>query len=74
MFIYQKQGDNAGEFASLKFRAVVCDNYFRDSKYPQKEILVTNFLLSSKMNKEDALAFSKKYLGYIPTKVKNNYD
>jgi len=26
------------------------------------------------MNKEDALAFSKKYLGYIPTKVKNNYD
>ena len=50
------------------------DNYFIDSKYPQKEKLVTNFLLSSKMNKEDALAFSKKYLGYIPTKVKNNYD
>ena len=67
-------GNNAGEFASLKFRAVVCDNYFRGSKYPQKEKLVTNFLLSSKMNKEDALAFSKKYLGYIPTKVKNNYD
>lgn len=67
-------GNNAGEFASLKFRAVVCDNYFRDSKYPHKEILVTNFLFSAKMNKEDALAFSKKYLGYIPTKVKNNYD
>lgn len=67
-------GNNAGEFASLKFRAVVCDNYFRDSKYPQKEKLVTIFLLSSKMNKEDALAFSKKYLGYIPIKVKNNYD
>jgi len=67
-------GNNAGEFAPLKLRAVVCDKYFKDSKYPQKEKLVTNYLISSKMSKEDALAFSKKYLGYIPTKIKNNYD
>lgn len=66
-------GKNAGEYASIEFRAVICDKDFRDSKYLRKECLVTNHILSSTMSKEDALDFSKKYLGYIPIKVKNFY-
>lgn len=67
-------GKDAGEFASIKFRAVMCDNYFRGGKYPQKEKLVTSNVLLSTMTKEDAWAFSKNNLGYIPDKVKQHYE
>lgn len=67
-------GKDAGEFASINLRAVMCDKYFRGGKYPQKENLVINNILLSTMNKEDAWAFSKKNLGYIPTEIKNNYE
>lgn len=67
-------GKNAGEFALLNFRAVMCDNYFRDGRYPLKEKLVTDHGVSSMMTKEDALAFSKNNLGYIPAKVKEHYE
>ena len=67
-------GKGAGEFDSIKLRAVMCDTYFRNNKYPQKEKLVTNYILLSTMTKEDANTFSKNHLGYIPAKVKQHYE
>lgn len=67
-------GKDAEGFASMELRAVMCDHYFRDAKYPQKEKLVTNYILLSTMTKEDAYAFSKNHLGYIPATVKKRYE
>ncbi len=62
-------GENAGDFRDFELRAVVCDDLFRDSKYPAKEKMVINFLL----NKDNAQAeiFAKEKLGYIPSKIRN---
>lgn len=67
-------GKGAGKFDSIKLRAVMCDTYFRNNKYPQKEKLVTDYILLSTMTKEDAYAFSKNHLGYIPATVKKRYE
>lgn len=67
-------GKGAGESASIELRAVMCDTYFRTSRYPQKEKLVTNHIILSTMSKEEAWAFSKNNLGYIPTQVRKHYE
>lgn len=58
-----------------KFRAVLCDETFRNSKYPSKELMLVDFLLdkvqSQTMTKEEAYKYAKKHLGYIPSSIKS---
>lgn len=58
-------GKNACEFRECKLRAVVCDEFFKKSKYPKKEKMVIDFL-DGKDN-EYAQVFAKDKLGYIPS-------
>lgn len=61
-------GKNACEFRECKLRAVVCDEFFKETKYPNKEKMVTDFL-DGKDN-EYAQNFAKDKLGYIPSKFR----
>lgn len=58
-------------FVDSKLRAVVFDNEFKDGKYRNKEILVVEKVRKEEMSKDEALDFAKKYLGYIPTVIRN---
>ena len=62
------------EFVNCKLRAVLCDEWFRISKYPSKEKMMVEYLLEEvrmqNMDKEEVLAFAKKYLGYVPSSLK----
>ena len=60
------------EYKECKLRAVICDDLFRDkeSKYPKKEELITNFLANANMTKEEAMCYAKINLGYIPSSIK----
>lgn len=63
------------EFRNCELRAVLCDESFKNSKYPAKEKMVVNYLLekvlSGKMAKNEALNYANKSLGYIPSSIKN---
>ena len=63
------------EYKTCKLRAVLCDNFFRDSGYPGKERLVIDFLTGKvhahSMSKEQASQFAKDNLGYIPSAIKS---
>ena len=62
------------EFCECKLRAVLCDELFRDSKYPAKEKMVIDFLMEKVqahcMTNEQASHYAKKNLGYIPSSIK----
>ena len=63
-------GENAGKYSDYKLRAVICDDLYRESKYPAKEKMVMDFLLSQKMAKEDKQKYAKEKLGYVPSAIK----
>lgn len=63
-------GENAGKYSDYKLRAVLCDDLYRGSKYPAKEKMITDFLLSQKMAKEDKQKYAKEKLGYVPFAIK----
>ena len=56
---------NAGEYLNYQLRAVLCDELFVERKYPLKERLILNYLHDK--NKDWALDYAKKNLGYIPS-------
>lgn len=62
------------EFVNCKLRAVLCDEWFRISKYPSKEKMMVVYLLEEvgiqNMDKEEALEFAKRHLGYVPSSLK----
>ena len=60
------------EYKDCMLRAVICDDLFidKESKYPKKEEMITNFLSNANMTKEEALCYAKKHLGYIPSSIK----
>lgn len=64
-------GENAGIFKECALRAVLCDRWYRDSKYPLKEKMIVGFLLKQvkqmNMDSEWAMDYAKKNLGYIPS-------
>jgi len=66
-------GKNAGQFLDCKLRAVLCDNYFKTSKYLAKETMIVDFLVeklqSHSMTKDQALEYAKQKLGYKPSAV-----
>lgn len=63
------------EYRICKLRAVICDEMFRNEKYPAKEKLVVDFLLEKvKMHntpQEQAAKYAKDKLGYIPSVIKD---
>lgn len=59
------------EFYNSKLRAVLCDNWFIQNKYPKKEEMIVNYLLDNKMDKEQMKIFAKDKLGYIPSSIRN---
>lgn len=63
-------GENAKEYIDCELRAVLCDDLFKESKYPSKEELIVNFLQNKP--KEYALKYVKEKLGYIPSSIRNN--
>lgn len=63
-------GENAGKYLDNKLRAVLCDDLYRGNKYPAKEKMITDFLLSQKMAKEQKLLFAKEKLGYVPSVIR----
>ena len=62
------------EFRKCQLRAVLCDDLFRESKYPAKEKMVINFLMEKvqthNMTNEQASHYAKDKLGYIPSLIK----
>ena len=57
-------------FINCKLRAVLCDDWFRSSKYPAKERMIIDFLSINdpkNMTKED---YAKNKLGYIPSIIR----
>lgn len=64
------------KYRNCRLRAVVCDEQFRETKYPSKENLVVNFLRGelsqNKMDGKEAVEFAKKYLGYVPGVIRKN--
>ena len=61
---------NAGEYLNCPLRAVLCDDFFVKHKYPLKECLILNFLRDK--DKDWALAYAKKNLGYIPSTLRDS--
>lgn len=62
-------GKNVGDFRECKLRAVLCDDFFKENKYPAKEKMVIDFLQDK--DKDQAVYFAKEKLGYVPSKIKN---
>ncbi|MCH4182629.1 MAG: hypothetical protein LKF48_05615 [Prevotella sp.] len=58
------------EYLGCKLRAVLCDEYYKKSKYPLKEGMIIDFLCNEvhlkKMNKDQAFEYAKEHLDYIP--------
>ena len=61
-------------FIRYKLRVVLCDEFYRQSKYPNKENMLVEHLCnkvqSQKITKDKALQFAKEKLGYIPFIIK----
>lgn len=62
------------EYLNCKLRAVLCDEFYRHSKYPAKEKMIIDFLYEKtnqqKITKEQALQYAKEKLGYIPSRIR----
>ena len=63
-------GENAGTYLDYKLRAVLCDDLYKGSKYPAKEKMIMDFLMSQKMSKEQKKVYAKEKLGYVPSALK----
>lgn len=63
-------GENVGKYLDYKLRAVLCDDLYRGSKYPAKEKMIMDYLMSQKMSKEQKQVYAKEKLGYVPSALK----
>ena len=62
-------GENAKEYIDCELRAVLCDDLFRESKYPAKERMIIDFLKNEP--KERSIVYAKDKLGYVPSIIRN---
>ncbi|MBQ0155205.1 MAG: hypothetical protein KBT22_01355 [Bacteroidales bacterium] len=62
------------EYLHAPLRFVVLDGNFCNSKYPLKEKLISDWLLSKlnnkQISKEDAIDIARENLGYLPSSIK----
>ena len=61
-------GENAKEYINYELRAVLCDDLCRETKYPAKERMITDFLKNE--TKERSIVYAKDKLGYVPSEIK----
>ena len=61
------------EFSHYELRAVLCDNLYREkeSKYRNKEKMITRFIKEQKMTSQQALKYAQEKLGYIPSEIRS---
>lgn len=59
------------EYRNCKLRAVLCDEWFRNSKYPAKESMIIDKVRMENIPKDVAIVFAQNHLGYIPSSIKN---
>ena len=63
-------------YRNCDLRAVLCDEFFRGSKYPLKEKMIDDYLIDKmdrcEIAKEQALDYAKLRLGYIPSILKEH--
>ena len=60
------------EYRNIKLRAVALDEGFRKNKYPAKENLIIEKIQLDNMSNDEALAFAKEHLGYVPSSIKKS--
>lgn len=63
-------GENAAEYCNCHLRAVLCDIYFKVSKYKNKEKLMLNYLQNSDCSLEEKMDYARIKLGYIPKSLR----
>lgn len=71
--LFSKRINLTKGFVDYKLRAVVCDQWYRESKYPAKEGMIVDFLcenIHNNMDKDIAKEYLKKHLGYVPSSIK----
>ena len=59
------------EFSFYELRAVLCDSFYRDSKYRFKERMITQFIKAQKMPQTQALKYANDKLGYVPAEIRS---
>ena len=72
--LFSKRINLSKGFVNSELRVVICDNMFRGAKYPGKEAMVIDYLSNTpgKMTYEESLSFANTYLGYVPSRIRNN--
>lgn len=67
-------GNNTGEYQDYELRAVMCDEWFKESKYLDKEKMIVRFLNNQVhqhgMSLGWALQYAKEKMGYVPSAIK----
>lgn len=60
-------------FVDCELRAILCDEYYKESTYRGKEAIIVDYLLKEVkkgLSAEQAREEVKKYLTYVPSKIK----
>ena len=68
--LFSKRINLTKGFVDYKLRAVLCDNNFKNNKYPLKENMVVDFIKQNNMSHDRAIEYAKDKLGYIPFSIK----
>ena len=72
--LFAKRINLSTGYVDCELRAVLCDENFRNAKYPGKELMIVDFLSEKvhmqNMTNEEAIQYAKEKLGYIPSKIK----
>lgn len=68
--LFSKRINLTKGFMDYELRAVLCDENFKNSKYPMKEKMVVDFITQNNMSKNCAIEYAKDKLGYIPSSIK----
>lgn len=68
--LFSKRINLTKGFIDYRLRAVLCDENFKNSKYPLKEKMVVDFITQNNMSKNRAIEYAKDKLGYIPSSIK----
>lgn len=68
--LFSKRINLTKGFIDYKLRAVLCDNNFKNNKYPLKENMVVDFIKQNNMSRDRAIEYAKDKLGYIPSSIK----
>lgn len=68
--LFSKRINLTKGFVDYELRAVLCDENFKNSRYPLKEKMVVGFIKQNNMSHDRAIEYAKDKLGYIPSSIK----